>query len=191
MPQVQSSVRDEDHRTYEDTLLSVPDGFSLGPPLDYFTFEQPIQPNYQYPIPFPQEHSLASPLSAHVAQLYDYTALYNGQQPMDQNLLSSETYPGILYEDEDLMEPGGKDVPLYGELLPISSQGVDEESQASRTKSTRSTRTRKLSKKEDVHSTSPDESNIARQRGRPRLDTRDQTAAEVWFLGTYYLDVHS
>lgn len=34
-------------------------------------------------------------------------------------------------------------------------------------------------KKEKSQSASPDGSNGARQRGRPRLDTRDQTAAEV------------
>ena len=35
-------------------------------------------------------------------------------------------------------------------------------------------------KKEKSQSASPDGSNGARQRGRPRLDTQDQTAAEVY-----------
>ncbi len=179
MPQVQSAVRVDDDRSYEDTPPSVAEDFTLGPPLDYFHFENPVQSNYYGPVPFAPYPALNTPIPAHVAQLYDYTALYTGQPPMDLNLLSSESYPEEIYGSTG---PEGGNAQLYGGLLPTSPQSEDGHSLVSQNKNIKPLRSRKPRKKEDAHSTSPDELNAARQRGRPRLDTRDQTAAEVDYL---------
>ena len=180
-PQVQSAfpIPTGDDGTYEDILPSFSNSSMLGPSLDYFDFDYPIQPNYSYPIAFPPDAALSTPLSPHIAQLYDYTALYNGQPPMDLNLLSSQSYSEVPYEKTDPIEPEGGNTPLYGGLIPTGPRSGD----ASSTRATRPVRSRKSSKREDPTSMSPDESTAARQRGRPRLDTRDQTAAEVSLLG--------
>jgi hypothetical protein len=191
MPRVQSALRVEENRTYENTSPSIPDDFTLGPPLDYFDFGNPVQPSYYYPVPFSPDPALNTPLPAHVAQLYDYTALYSGQPPMNLDLPSSEDYPETTYEGTALMEAEGDNAPLYGGLLPTSPQGDDENSLVSQGKATKPMKSRNPKKKEDTHSTSPDELNASRQRGRPRLDTRDQTAAEVSSLGTNYLSLTS
>lgn len=181
----------EDERTYKDTPPSVPDYLSLGPPLDYFDFENAVQPNYYYPLPFSPDPAPNTPLPAHFAQLYDYTALYNGQPPMNLNLLSSENYPETTHEVTAFMEPEGDNAPLYGGLLPSRLQSDDGSSLVSQTKATKPTKSQNPRRTEIAHSTSPDESNAARQRGRPRLDTRDQTAAEVSFLGINHLSLRS
>ena len=188
-PRVQSAplVPTEDDATYEDTSPSLSDNFILGPPLDYFDFDKSIRPYHPYPIDpvaFQPDPALSTSLPAHLAQLYDYTALYNGQPPMDVNHLSSESYSEVPYAKTHSMEPGGDNTPLYGGLLPTIPQRGDE----SGTKATRPVRSRKSSKREDPHSISPDESTAARQRGRPRLDTRDQTAAEVSLLDICYIE---
>ena len=186
-PRVQSAqlVPTEDDGIYEDTSSSLLDNFILGPPLDYFDFEQSIHPYYPYPIAFPPDPALSTSFPTHVAQLHDYTALYNGQPPMDLNplSLSSKNSPNVPYVNTDPMEPEGDSTPLYGGLPPIISQSGD----ASGTKATRPVRSRKASKREDPNSISPDESAAARQRGRPRLDTRDQTTAEVSLLGIFQI----
>ena len=175
MPRVQSSIPVGDDLTYELTPLPRSENLPLGPPLDYFDFDQPYQPFYQYPISFPQAHPAATQFPAHVAQLYDYTALYSGQPPLDQDSQSSDMNFDLLQDDKDLVESNGEDNSLYTEPFPPRVR----EPLTSQTKSMAPRRPQKSGQKEDTHSTSPDESNAGRQRGRPRLDARDQTATEV------------
>ena len=185
MPQVPSALPTEDDGTYEASLS---DNYALGPPLDYFNFDNPNQLFNHRPIAFPPD---PTSLPAHAVQLSDYIALYNGQPSMDLNLLSSENYPELPYENSDAMNPEANNPILYGGLIPAMAQSGDKSTLICPTRATRPTRSRNSSKKEDAQSTSPDESNAARQRGRPRLDTRDQTAAEVSPLGIYHLDRRS
>lgn len=104
--------------------------------------------------------------------------LWGNLELMDPNLLSAENY--------------------YNSLLEASSSKADQENQEDRSQwlggllanrssnsksvgksASVSTKARRTSKEEALQSTSPDGSNGIRQRGRPRLDTRDQNAAEV------------
>lgn len=188
MPRVQSAL---ENRTYQNVSPSIPNGFNPGPPLDYFDFGNPVQPSYSYPVPFSPDPALNTPLPADVAQVYDNTALYSGQPPMNLDTLSSEDHPEVTYEDTALMQAEGENAPLYGGLLPISPQSDDENSLVSHGKATKSVKPRNPKKKEDRHSTSPVELDASRRRGRPRLDTRDQTATEVSSLGTKYLSLTS
>lgn len=110
---------------------------------------------------------------------------------MNLDLPPSEDYPETTYEGTALMEAEGENAPLSGGLLPTSPQSDDENSLVRQGKATKPMKSRNPKKKEDTHSTSPDELNASRQRGRPRLDTRDQTAAEVSSLGTNYLSLTS
>lgn len=185
MPQVQSALPIEDDG---NTLPSISGNYVLGPPLDYFDFDNPNQPFNHHPIAFSPD--LGS-LPAHAAQLSDYIALYNGQPPMDLNLLPSGNYPALPYENSDAMDLEADNPPLYGGLIPAAAQSGDKSRLASLTKVIRPTRSRNSSKKDDTQSTIPDVSNTARQRGRPRQDTRDQTAAEVSPPGIYCLDRRS
>lgn len=88
-----------------------------------------------------------------------------------------------LYDDQepDLLFPQNN-LEATSETTMNSMGRRDVDSNQRQSSETRNMRPRKPSKKEPPKSTSPeDESNAARQRGRPRLDTRDQTAAEVGF----------
>ena len=172
--------------TYEHTPPSISDDCNLGPLLVDFNFDHPIQPYYHHPNAFPPEHSLTTPIPSHGAQLYDSSTLYNGQPPMGLDLLSSENYRELPYENTGSMNPEGDNAPLSRGQLAPAPQSDGRSSLVSQTRATKPMRPRKPNKKEDTHSTSPDESNTARQRGRPRLDTRDQTATEVFSLGIYY-----
>ena len=87
-------------------------------------------------------------------------------QPMDINLLSSENYHQIFQEPTGRIEAEGPS----GRYEDPST--IDHQSSQQRTQ----TRTRRGSKKESSKSSSQDE--LARHRGRPRLDTKDQTAAD-------------
>ena len=88
-------------------------------------------------------------------------------QSMDINLLSSENYHQIFQEHGDPIEAEGPSSQSYG-----GSSTIDRQPGQQRTR----TRTRRGSKKDSAKSSSQDDT--ARQRGRPRLDTKDQTAAE-------------
>ena len=87
---------------------------------------------------------------------------------MDIELLSAEKYKEGGYPQVNTAE--AENNVQFGGLL-ASNEG-----------SPATMPTRRTSKKETSKSTSADEAVSTRQRGRPRLDTRDQTAAEVSLL---------
>ena len=91
--------------------------------------------------------------------------------PMDLELLSAENYQEGPY-DRELQSQHVSGTQVYGGLLV----GSPVEAKAPSPPAT--TKTRKSSMKETSKSSKADE-HITRQRGRPRLDNRDQTAAEV------------
>ncbi len=93
---------------------------------------------------------------------------------MDSNVLSAENYFGEIFEKSG---PAGERKGRNQFRGSVMSQ------QTSSSKTARnvpgSTNTSRAAKKEKSQSTSPDGSGGMRQRGRPRLNTKDQTAAEV------------
>ena len=102
-----------------------------------------------------------------VPQQTDYQP-YQGSNPMDLDLLSAENYQEGLYPHNISPVNGSGSIELYGGLLATSPIEINPRSPPTAMRSQRS--------KKDA--SSADESGN-RQRGRPRLDTRDQTAAEV------------
>jgi len=110
---------------------------------------------------------------ASVPQQGDYQP-YQTQTPMDLHLLSAERYQEGIYPHRSPRARGSGSIELYGGLLAMSPNEIEPTSPPMNMKPRRS-------KKETSKSTSADESGT-RQRGRPRLDTRDQTAAEVLVL---------
>ena len=114
----------------------------------------------------------------------DYTALnspssvstsyqsYQSRDPMDPNLLSAENYQEGAYERTNLGRGGtGSTQLLMGSLAGNPCTPSPPASD---------TETRTTSKK-DASKGAAAEYKSTRQRGRPRLDTRDQSAAEVCF----------
>lgn len=107
--------------------------------------------------------------ASQVVEPTGYTAYYP-HTPMDLDVLSAENYQRD-YAQVSSIQRGREHAPLFGVTAnnrlrtktPSPSAGA---------------RTRR-SRKESLKGTSADEANSARQRGRPRLDTKDQTAAEV------------
>ena len=95
------------------------------------------------------------------------TAQLHHQNQMDLNLLSSENYNEVYDDPGNSVKAGGSRSQVYGGLLTRDRQPSPPRIR---------TRTRKGSKKDTTKALSPDET--ARQRGRPRLDTKDQTPAE-------------
>lgn len=112
--------------------------------------------NYTAPAPQVVEPSSYSP--------------YYPQTPMDLDVLSADTYQRE-YAQVSSMQRGREHAPLFGITADDRLRTITPSPPAS-------TRTRR-SRKESLKGTSADEANSARQRGRPRLDTKDQTAAEV------------
>ena len=98
---------------------------------------------------------------------------YYPSTPMDLDVLSAENYQRE-YAQVSPMQRGREPAPLFG----ISADNRPRQNTPSPPASTRARRSRK----ESLKGTSADEANTARQRGRPRLDTKDQTAAEVCIL---------
>lgn len=95
---------------------------------------------------------------------------YQLQHPMDLNVLSVDNYREGVHAGTNINRQNEGGTQLYGGFL----------TNRTRTPSPlrRNMRTRQNSRK-DGSSGMPLEENSTRQRGRPRLDTRDQTAAEV------------
>lgn len=90
---------------------------------------------------------------------------------MDPDILSAEKYYDGAFDGRNSIDSPSNNQWLGGLL---ASRNVNR-----RSAKKSSSNTRQPSKKENSKSTSADESIGVRQRGRPRLDTRDQTAAEV------------
>lgn len=96
---------------------------------------------------------------------------------MDLNLLSAETYyDGALNEENPQSEHHNGSNQWTGGLAPNGTQSRKSKQR----EVPANANTRQAAKRESSKTTNVDESNEARQRGRPRLDTRDQTAAEVY-----------
>ena len=98
---------------------------------------------------------------------------YYSHTPMDLDVLSAENYPRD-YAQVSSVQRGREHAPLFG-ITPDNRLRTNTPSPPAGTRSRRS-------RKESLKGTSADEANTARQRGRPRLDTKDQTAAEVCIL---------
>lgn len=98
---------------------------------------------------------------------------YYPQTPMDLDVLSAENYQRD-YAQVSSAQRGREHAPLFG----ITADNRLRTSTPSPPAGTRARRSRK----ESLKGTSADEANSARQRGRPRLDTKDQTAADVCIL---------
>ena len=101
---------------------------------------------------------------------------YYPQTPMDLDVLSAENYQRD-YMQVNSMQRGREHAPLFGIATENRLRTVTPSPPAG-------TRARR-SRKESLKGTSADESSGARQRGRPRLDTKDQTAAEVCILSWF------
>lgn len=97
---------------------------------------------------------------------------YQSQHSMDLNVLSADNYREGVHAITNWNRQDEGGTQLYG--------GSVASSHRRRTPSPlqRNTRTRKNSRKDGSRGM-PVEENSSRQRGRPRMDTRDQTAAEV------------
>lgn len=94
---------------------------------------------------------------------------------MDPDILSAENYYNGAFNGSNSIEDQSNNNQWLGGLL--ANRAVNRKS-AKKSGST-ATNNRQPPKKENSKSTSADDSTGVRQRGRPRLDTRDQTAAEV------------
>lgn len=101
---------------------------------------------------------------------------FHSQTPMDLDVLSTENYQRD-YAQVNSMQRGREHAPLFG----ITADTRLRTNTPSPPAGARSRRSRKGSLK----GTSADEASSARQRGRPRLDTKDQTAAEVCILSCF------
>ena len=118
-------------------------------------------PNYSGPAPAPQ-----------IVEPTGYSPYYQ-QNPMDLEVLSAESYPRDYAQVGSTLR-GREHAPLFG-ITASNSRRPNTPSPPAGTRARRS-------RKESLKGTSADEANSARQRGRPRLDTKDQTAAEVCIL---------
>ena len=98
---------------------------------------------------------------------------YYPHTPMDLDVLSAENYQRD-YAQVSSIQRGREHAPLFG----ITADNRLRTNTPSPPAGARIRRSRK----ESLKGTSADEANSARQRGRPRLDTKDQTAAEVCTL---------
>ena len=102
---------------------------------------------------------------------------YQSQAPalMDLDLLSAENYQEAPYNQSFSEQHESGSIQMYGGLLASTTH----ETKVPR--SSTSMTTRRSSKKGIPKGVSADET-ATRQRGRPRLDNRDQTASEVCHL---------
>ena len=93
---------------------------------------------------------------------------FQSQEYMDLNFLSAENYQEGMYEEKSSQSSRKESTQLYGGLL----------GRATTPDASLNSRLPGPSRKEGSNNSSAEE-NAPRQRGRPRLNTRDQTAAEV------------
>lgn len=104
---------------------------------------------------------------------------YYPQTPMDLDVLSADNYQRDYAPVSSMqrMQRGREPAPLFGITADNRLRTISPSPPAG-------TRARR-SRKESLKGTSVDEASSARQRGRPRLDTKDQTAAEVCILSCF------
>ncbi len=104
---------------------------------------------------------------------FDYT-----YDPMDLDLLSVENYYEGTFDGAESLAPQYESSELLGALLAPNRPRTRKSTKQKN--SPANGRTRHSPSKEILKKNmSPDEEHGARHRGRPRLDTRDETAAEV------------
>ena len=113
-----------------------------------------------------------------VSQIVEPTTYphYYPSTPMDLDVLSADNYQRD-YAQVSPMQRGREHAPLFG-ITADNRLRTNTPSPPAGTKARRP-------RKESLKGTSADEGNTARQRGRPRLDTKDQTAAEVCILSSF------
>lgn len=107
---------------------------------------------------------------------FNHINLLHTRPSMDLNILSAESYSQTPFDAANVTQSHNDGDQWAEEILPNRSQARGYTKQRN---PPAAARPRQPSKKESRKSTSTDEGNGTRQRGRPRLDTRDQTAAEV------------
>jgi len=100
---------------------------------------------------------------------------YQLQDPMDLNFLSAENYQEGNYGQASSGRRTRGSTQLYGGLLASSPPRASTRSPPATMRATRPS-------KKDAPTNAITEENGTRQRGRARLNTRDQTAAEVRLL---------
>lgn len=103
---------------------------------------------------------------------------YQSRDPMEPDLLSAEKYQEGTHTDANLGQREGRSTQLYGGFLASSPHKADTPSPRTTNMKARRTSVRDASKSVAA------EDNSTHHRGRPRLDTRDQTAAEVRLLAS-------
>lgn len=147
-------------------------------PLGIFYDSQPVQYNHErnvnfvlpdYPgfvIETPSPANRPAHCSAYLPYQFRAPAL------MDLDLLSAENYQEVPYDHRFSEQHDSSTIQTYGGFL---ARGTPETQVPS---STTNMTTRKSSRKGILKSASAEET-ATRQRGRPRLDNRDQTAGEV------------
>ena len=144
-------------------------------------FPQPVQYNYEQNVNYAQPgHPFGvvdPPRPANRPAYCPAYLPYQSQAPalMDLDLLSAENYQGVPYDQRFSEQHDSGSVHMYGGFLPSSTHETKVPS------SPTSMTTRRSSKKGISKAVSADET-ATRQRGRPRLDNRDQTASEVCLL---------
>lgn len=145
----------------------------------YFT--QPVQYNHEQIVNYAQTGHPAvvvdPPRPAYCPAYCPAYLPYQSQAPapMDLDLLSAENYQEVPYNQRFSEQHDSGSVQMYGGFLASTTHETKVPS------SPTSMTTRRSSKKGTPKGVSADET-ATRQRGRPRLDNRDQTASEVCLL---------
>ena len=138
----------------------------------YFT--QPMQYNYAQPgHPVVVDPPRPANRPAYCPDYLPYQS--QAPAPMDLDLLSAENYQEVPYDHRFSEQHDSGSVQMYGGFLASSTHETKVPS------SPTSMTTRRSSKKDIPKGVSADET-ATRQRGRPRLDNRDQTASEVCLI---------
>lgn len=124
---------------------------------------------------------VASTSSHFMAPVYRDVSVTNGGFHMD--ILSASKYPDLLAQDADLASSNRRKIHqiLYGGLSMVEDNENGDAAMAHDNPNPEKPAPRKRSKKNSNKSNnkSSDDENGKKQRGRPRLDTRDETAADV------------
>ena len=142
---------------------------------------QPVQYNYEQIVNYAQTGHpgvVVDPPHPTNCPVYCPAYLpYQSEVPalMDLDLLSAENYQEVPYNQSFSEQHDSGSVQMYGGFLASTTHGTKVPN------SPTSMTTRRSSKKGIPKGVSADET-ATRQRGRPRLDNRDQTASEVCLL---------
>ena len=145
----------------------------------YFT--QPVQYNHEQNVDFVQSGHpgfvVETPGPANRLAYCPAYLPYQFRAPalMDLDVLSAENYQEVPYDQGYSEQRDSSTIQTYGGFLARSTPETQVPS------CTTNMTTRRSSRKSNLKGASADETST-RQRGRPRLDNRDQTAGEVCLL---------